>query len=59
MEFESIVERNCADAHRHLEEAKRLGGEDRVATAYAEFQRSLEDARKASPEIYARYVQYK
>lgn len=58
MEYKCILERNCEDAKRHLADAKRMGGEDRIAVAYQALKVVLDIAREKSPEIYAKYVQY-
>lgn len=58
MEYKSIVERNCEDAFRHYEEAKRIGGVDRVAAAQQDLKRALDAAREVSPEMHAKYIAY-
>lgn len=58
MEYKCIVEKNCEDAYHHLVEAKRMGGEGRIAIAYQRFENALEDARRSNPEAYAKYAQY-
>lgn len=56
MEKKCIVERNCEDAYRHFEEAKRTGGDDRIAAARQDLMRALNLAREVSPEVYSEYI---
>lgn len=58
MEYKCIVEKNCEDAYRHLVDAQKMGGEDRIAIAYQGLKVALDIARSSSPEVYAKYVQY-
>ncbi len=58
MEYKSIVERNCEDAFRHYEEAKKIGGVDRIAAAHQNLKRALDIAREVSPALYAKYIEH-
>lgn len=58
MEYKSIVERNCEDAFRHYEEAKKIGEVDRIAAAHQNLKRTLDIARKVSPVLYAKYIEH-
>ena len=58
MEYKSILERNCEDAFRHLKEAERMGGEERIANAYQSLKYYVDAARNTSPDIFKKFSQY-
>jgi hypothetical protein len=58
MIYKSIQQISCEAAAHHLQDARRMGDDHRIALAIQDLIRVLNNIRATDPEIYSQYVKY-